>query len=207
MNEETLTRIRAVLFDFGGVLAEEGFRHGLEALAREQGLAVRDIVGEGMQAIYDSGYVLGKGTDADFWALMRERTGLRGEDVVLTAKLLDGFVMRPWMLQLAARLRGQGYVTGILSDQTDWLDLLDERDRFYRLFEPVYNSYRLGKGKRDPSLFGDVAADLGLPPAAILFVDDNPGNVARAQTMGLQTILYRDRAGLLRELETRLGAS
>jgi putative hydrolase of the HAD superfamily len=34
------TAIKAVLFDFGGVLAEEGFRNGLQALAREQGLDV-----------------------------------------------------------------------------------------------------------------------------------------------------------------------
>ena len=52
-----------------------------------------------------------------------------------------------------------------------------------------------------------MAADLGLSPGAILFIDDNPGNVARAQAMGLQAILYRDRTGFLRELETRLGAS
>jgi putative hydrolase of the HAD superfamily len=207
VSEERPTAIRAVLFDFGGVLAEEGFGHGLEALAREQRLVVQDIVGEGMHAVYDSGFVLGRGTESDFWSLMRRRTGLRGEDAALTTKLLDGFVVRPWMLQLAARLRQQGYVTGILSDQTDWLDRLDERDHFFRLFEPVYNSYYLGKGKRDPSLFADVAADLGLSPGAILFIDDNPGNVARAQAMGLQAILYRDRTGFLRELETRLGAS
>ena len=30
--------IRAVLFDYGGVLAEEGFREGLFSIARQQGL-------------------------------------------------------------------------------------------------------------------------------------------------------------------------
>jgi putative hydrolase of the HAD superfamily len=30
--------IRAVVFDFGGVLVEEGFREGLYDLARQQGL-------------------------------------------------------------------------------------------------------------------------------------------------------------------------
>jgi len=198
--------IRAVLFDFGGVLAEEGFGHGLEALAREQDLAVEDITAEGMRAVYDSGFVLGSGTAADFWALMRKRTGLQGDDADLTARILDGFIVRPWMLQLAERLRSRGYVTGILSDQTDWLDRLDARDHFYRLFEPVYNSYYLGKGKRDPSLFTDVAADLGLAPATILFIDDNPGNVARAESMGWQAILYRDRTDFGRALRTRLGA-
>jgi len=201
-----MSGIRAILFDFGGVLAEEGFRQGLEALAEEQGLAVQDMTAEGMQAVYDSGFVLGTGTAADFWALMRKRTGLQGDDADLTARILDGFVVRPWMLELAERLRSRGYVTGILSDQTDWLDRLDARYHFYRLFAPVYNSYYLGKGKRDPSLFTDVAAGLGLAPVAILFVDDNPENVARAAAAGLQTILYRDRADFTRALQTRLAA-
>jgi len=204
--ECVMSGVRAILFDFGGVLAEEGFGDGLKALAREQGLAVEDMTAEGMRAVYDSGFVLGRGTAADFWALMRRRTGLQGEDSDLTTRILEGFIVRPWMLELVQQLRAKGYVTGILSDQTDWLDRLDARYHFYRLFEPVYNSYYLGKGKRDPSLFTDVAADLGLAPAAILFIDDNPGNVARAEAMGLKTILYRDRPGFTQALTARLAA-
>ena len=201
-----MSGIRAVLFDFGGVLAEEGFGHGLEALAREQRLAVEDMTAEGMQAVYDCGFVLGKGTASDFWALLRRRTGLAGDDKELTDRILDGFIVRPWMLELAERLRALGYITGILSDQTDWLGRLDARYHFYRLFDRVYNSYYLGKGKRDPSLFSDVAVDLGLPPAAILFVDDNPGNVARAEAMGLRGIRYVDREGFTQALQAQLAA-
>jgi putative hydrolase of the HAD superfamily len=108
------------------------------------------------------------------------------------------------MRELVQRLRAQGYVTGILSDQTDWLDRLDSRQHFYRLFDRIYNSYYLGKGKRDPSLFSDVAADLGLPPASILFVDDSAGNVARAAAAGMQTIQYVDRETFLKALEASL---
>jgi putative hydrolase of the HAD superfamily len=196
--------IQAVLFDFGGVLADEGFSEGLRALAREQRLDVQDMAAEGAQAVYDSGFVLGAGTEAAFWALLRQRTGLQGEDADLTATILDGFVPRPWMLELVRQLRAQGYITGILSDQTDWLDRLDARYRFYRLFDRVYNSYYLGKGKRDTTLFGDVAADLGLTPAAILFVDDNGGNVARARVAGMQAVQFVERSRFLEALEARL---
>lgn len=192
---------RAVLFDFGGVLAEEGFSDGLEALGREQHLPVADIAQAGMHVVYDSGYVTGQGAEADFWKLLRERTGLRGDDAMLTKTILDGFVIRPWILELVQRLRSLGYVTGILSDQTDWLDRLDASQHFYRCFDRVYNSYRLGKGKRDPSVFGDVAADLGLPPSQILFIDDNDQNVERARSAGMHAIHYRDRKRFLDELD------
>ncbi|MFC1589631.1 HAD family hydrolase [Pseudomonadota bacterium] len=193
--------IKAVLFDYGGVLAEEGFHNGLVAMAREQGLNVDDMPRAAMQAVYDSGFVLGRGTAADFWALMRERTGLKGEDAALTKRILDGFIIRPWMIELVRQLRVQGVITGILSDQTDWLDRLDEKDHFYEAFDHVFNSYYLGKGKQDPSLFTDIAAVLALPPSAILFVDDNVDNVARARAAGLQAIHYVDRDSFMAEME------
>jgi putative hydrolase of the HAD superfamily len=196
-----MNKIKAVLFDFGGVLAEEGFSQGLNALAREQQLKVHDMVAEGMNAVYDSGFVLGRGDESGFWSLLCQRTGLQGEDAELSREILDRFIIRPWMMELVAGLREDGYVTGILSDQTDWLDRLDERYHFYRLFDRIYNSYYQGKGKRDPSLFNDVADNLGLPASAILFVDDNPENVARARSAGMQAIQYVDRNSFMQLLE------
>ncbi|NNJ96881.1 MAG: hydrolase, partial [Gammaproteobacteria bacterium] len=148
-----MSDIKAVIFDYGGVLAEEGFSSGLQALAKEQKLAVDDMTVAGMRAVYDSGFVLGKGSEAEFWSLLRERTGLRGRDQDLKTRMLAGFVLRPYMLELVKKLRNLGYVTAILSDQTDWLDELDRRDHFFRFFDRIYNSYYLGKGKRDPSHF------------------------------------------------------
>jgi putative hydrolase of the HAD superfamily len=196
--------IRAVLFDFGGVLAEEGFRNGLAALAGAQGLDPLHLPGQGMSAVYDSGFVLGRGSAADFWALLRQRTGLRGEDSALKEQILAGFQPRPAMMALVRRLRAAGYVTAILSDQTHWLDELDDRHHFKDAFTHVYNSYYLGKGKRDPSLFADVAADLGLPASALLFVDDDLGNVNRAREAGWEAMLFTDPHSAIAELERLL---
>jgi len=198
--------VRAVLFDFGGVIAEEGFRNGLIALAREQGLNAGQMPHLGADAVYDSGFVVGRGSAADFWALLRRRTGLEGEDAELTRRVLDGFVVRPWMMEHVKRLGRRGIITGILSDQTHWLDDLDRRDHFFGEFRRVYNSFHLGKGKRDASLFSDVAADLRLLPSAILFVDDDAGNVRRARDAGLRTIHYTDRQSFEAALSTLLPA-
>jgi putative hydrolase of the HAD superfamily len=200
-----MSEIQAVLFDYGGVLAEEGFSNTLEALAKEQCLPVENMTAEGMQAVYDSGFVLGRGSESDFWKQLRERTGLNGDDSSLRTRVFDGFVIRPWILELVAQLKAKGYVTGILSDQTDWLDRLDARDHFYKYFDRIYNSYYLGKGKRDPSHFSDVAADLGLDPSAVLFIDDSKNNVATAIAAGMQAIQYIDRESLLKVLKHALG--
>jgi len=194
------SQVRAVLFDFGGVLADEGFRKGLHAIADDQDLDADEVTALGMDCIYESGYVLGKGTEADFWALMRTRAGITGRGNELSRVILSRFVVRPWMLDLVRRLRTRRHITGILSDQTDWLDQLDARYHFLELFDHVFTSFRLGKGKRDPSLFDDVVQALGLSPAAVLFIDDDTGNVARARSRGLRSHLYTARDRLEEEL-------
>ena len=194
-------KISVVLFDYGGVLAYEGFRNGLVALAKEQDLDVAAMPVEGTKAVYDSGFVLGRGTAADFWALMRERTGLKGDDDVLTDRILSGFVLRPWIIEQVQQLHEQGYVTGILSDQTDWLDSLNKKDNFFDAFDQVFNSYYRGKGKQDSSWFTDVATELGMSPGEILFVDDDAGNVARARDMGMQSLQFVDKESFLLELK------
>jgi putative hydrolase of the HAD superfamily len=185
--------IKAVLLDYGGVIAEEGFRNELAAMAREQGLDPRAVILVARRVVYESGFVLGRGSEATFWAAMRADSGLQGSDAELTKRVLDAFVLRPWMIEYVRQWRAQGMITGILSDQMHWLDWLDARDHFFRYFDHVFNSYHLGKGKRDPGLFFDITNELALPPATILFVDDLASNVQRAQAAGWQAILYEDR--------------
>jgi len=196
--------IRAVLFDFGGVIATEGFRDGLHAVARRQGLDPGELVRIGMDAIYDSGYITGRGTETGFWEMMRRRSGLAGTDGELTAGILTSFAVRPRMLEAVRRLRRMGIVTVILSDQTDWLERLDERDDFYREFDRVFNSYRLGKGKRDPDVFTDVVALLGIEAGEALFVDDMPSNVERSISRGVRGLLFENEEEFLVELERLL---
>jgi putative hydrolase of the HAD superfamily len=196
--------IKAVLLDYGGVIAEEGFQNGLRTMAREQGLDGNAMLKVAKYAIYESGFVPGWGTEKEFWRLMRERSGLKGSDNELTNRVLRGFVLRPWMIETVQRLSARGYITGILSDQTHWLDWLNERDHFFQYFDYVFNSYHIGKGKRDPSLFFDISEELTLSPAEILFVDDMTSNVERAQAAGWQTIRYADKAEFLEAIERLL---
>jgi len=196
--------IKAVLLDYGGVIADEGFQNGLRAMAREQGLDENTMMNVARSAVYDSGFILGWGTEDEFWQCMREGSGLKGSDAELTRRVLEGFVLRPWMIERVQQLNAQGVITGILSDQTHWLDWLNERDHFYDFFDHVFNSYDMGKGKRDPSLFSDIAEQLALSPAEILFVDDIENNVTRAQAAGWQTIHYVDKAPFLEMIDKLL---
>jgi hypothetical protein len=44
--------------------------------------------------------------------------------------MFDGFVMRPWIVELIDRLKGQGIIPAIPSDQSNWLDSLEAVHHF-----------------------------------------------------------------------------
>ncbi len=183
--------IKAVIFDFGGVLAEEGFREGLAAIARRSGLDPERFFNTAQELIHQTGYVTGSCDEAHYWSVLRQSTGIKGNNAQHRMDILKRFVLRDKMIAVVKGLRSRGLVTALLSDQTNWLDEINRKSRFYRHFDFVFNSYVLKKSKRDPSIFRDVCRIMGLKPREALFVDDNIGNIRNAESAGMKTILFR----------------
>lgn len=197
--------VDVVLFDFGGVLAEEGWKEGLQVIARANGLNAAKLLLVAADTVYETGYILGKGSEISYWDAMRRKTGLQGDYAQLRDEILSRFIVRERMIDLVKRLKSDNLVVGILSDQTDMLDTLNDRMNFFQWFDHVFNSYHMGKGKRDATLFDDIAGLLKTPPERILFIDDDPGNVERARQRGWKAILYSEENFLQSELSRLLG--
>ena len=192
--------VDAVLFDFGGVLADEGFVNGLAAIARKYGLDQDRFVSLGHELVHETGYVTGRGKEADYWEAIRTSSGVNGDDDTLRREILTRFVLRPWMFELVDRLRDLGLATAILSDQTNWLDELDARYDLFGRFDLVFNSFHMGKSKKEPSHFADVAQMMDLNPEKCLFVDDREENCAIAASVGFKTFWYRNRESFEKEM-------
>ncbi len=201
MADQISAHVKVILFDYGGVLAEEGFREGLMAIARSNGLSPEVFFELASSAVYESGYIVGTANEDSYWDLLRQRFDIRQSNDDLRKEILERFILRSWMLEIVRGLRQSGYLVGILSDQTQWLDDLDDRDHFFAEFNVVFNSYHLGRGKKDPRVFDEVVKRLGVLPSEILFIDDNDGHIERARSKGLRTILFRDKDSFIREME------
>jgi len=195
MDNKTMNngKIDVVLFDFGGVIAEEGFRNSLKIIAKANGLDEKAFIQAAFDVNYSTGYILGKVSEEVFWNELKEKTGVKGDNADLKAEIFSGFMLRDWMIELVKKLKSENIIVGILSDQTDMIDRLDEQFDFYRWFDHVFNSFYLGKGKRDISLFDDVAHTLKTEANRVLFIDDDPGHVDRARQKGWKAIHYVDR--------------
>lgn len=184
--------VSAILFDFGGVVAEEGFALGLAAIARAHGKDEAAFLARASDIAFESGYVDGRSSEEFFWHLLRDEQQLVPDEDALRQELLTRFRVRPWMLELADALAAKGLTVGLLSDQTNWLDELDAEQDVYRHFGPRFVSWTLGMNKRGTAIFPEVSARLGLAPGQVLFIDDNAGNVQRAALSGMKTIHYRN---------------
>jgi putative hydrolase of the HAD superfamily len=193
--------IRVIIFDFGGVLAEEGFKEGLKAIGKGKGLNPEDFYKIAGEMVHQVGYVTGNSEERTYWNTVREKTGVKGSDKEFREEILKRFKLRPEMINIVEKLKSFGFTVTILSDQTNWLDELNQRTPFYHHFDQVFNSYTLKKSKRDPSLFRDVCIHLGVQPEEVLFIDDNLENIKRAASQGLRTIHFKHVAMFKKEIK------
>ncbi len=198
---ENYDDIRLILFDFGGVLADEGFKNGLFAIAQKNGKDAEQFLNAVREIIYASGFIIGQVSEAEFWRTVRDRTGVAGSDEELRGEILSRFTLRPWMFEIVAQLKAAGYRVGILSDQVTWLDELDRRDGVFEKFDVVMNSFYLGKSKRDASIFSDAGRGMMFFAPQMLFIDDDKGNVERARGKGLHAIWYRDQQSFMQQIK------
>lgn len=81
----------------------------------------------------------------------------------------------------------------------------EAKQRFPFLARPrgVTVSGEIGVIKPDPEIYRIHAENFGLEPAATLFIDDSPANVAGAKAAGWQAVLFEGTEKLKRDLADR----
>lgn len=195
-----MTGIETVFFDFGGVLAEEGFHQGLRHIAQERGLDPDTFFETAVERIFATGYLVGAVDEAAWWEDLRQVTGIHGHDALLRNEILPRFTLRPRVLAAVEGLKLLGLRTAILSDQTNWLDELDAALDFFGRFHRVFNSYHVGLHKRDPECFLNALREMDTPAEKALFIDDAQRNVELAASLGLKVLHCRSQDQLERDL-------
>ena len=189
-----------VFFDFGGVVAEEGFMAGLADLAEARGHDPKAVVRAGFGVMWSSGFVTGTGTEADFLRDFAAASGLAVSAAEMRRTVFRRFTVRPFMLACSDRLRAVGIRTAILSDQTHWLHELDEALAFSGHFDMVFNSFHHGMSKKEAAFFELALDRMGVAAARSVFIDDNPANVAVAVSLGMTGIHYTGRERFLADM-------
>jgi putative hydrolase of the HAD superfamily len=178
--------IKAVLFDFGGVLTESG-KSGFvtESLAELYGV---DPKGMDVQQEH---YMLrrGKGDEDALFDRLNTQYGKHISKEMFLDKVHGLFVPSQEVYDLAARLREKGIKTGILSNIFAMNATILRRQGRYQGFDPIVLSCDEGYAKPDKELYYAAVEKLGVKPDEILFVDDQEKCTRPAESMGMSTVL------------------
>ena len=85
---------------------------------------------------------------------------------------------------------------------------LEQELRWHHLFDDIVVSAEVGMAKPRPEIFQLAASRLGVPPEACVFVDDWDQNVDAARAVGMQAVLHRvDKGDDLRGQLTAVGVA
>ena len=121
----------------------------------------------------------------------------------------DGLAVRPQGPALVAAARAAGLRTGLLTSKL--VAFLSRevvaRSEFLSSFDVLLDESETGVAKPDPRAYDQAAAAMGLDPAGIVFVDDDPANVAGADAAGMAGIHFdvTNPAGSFERVRRRLG--
>jgi putative hydrolase of the HAD superfamily len=185
-------KLRAVIFDFGGVVCFPPTEAQWEAAARVLGMPKDAFVREFWRdrGEYDRG-----GDPALYWRRIAHLAGR-----TLDQTLLDEMVRREidfWsdfderVLAWTGRLRAAGLRTGILSNLPGPLGRhLRALPGFLDHFDQVTFSYELGSIKPERKIYDHAIQGLAIAPREALFLDDKIENVDGAIAAGLNAELF-----------------
>lgn len=188
--------MRAVIFDFGGVLVRTQSQARRESWARRLNIPVREL----SDVVFgvENGYAaqLGQWTDDEHWDWVGQRIGLSGSSLERFRRhFFADDVLDADLLAYADRLRASGYHMGLLSNATDIARrLLGERYGVLDHFDSVTISAEEGVMKPDRRIFGIALARADAQPHEAVFVDDFIENVDAARALGIQGVHFLEPA-------------
>lgn len=178
--------IRAVLFDFDGVLADSeplqkaAWHSYVARYGKVLDAAVIDRM-FGLRLVESAALVHSElGLDPSPAQVMRER------DAIFLASLPGVLQPMPGAIQTVAAVRQLGLRAGLAtSGHRQYLDLALRELGLTNAFDTIVTGDMVARGKPEPDVFLCAAERLGVAPAECVVVEDAPHGIVAARTAGM----------------------
>lgn len=181
-----MTMIKAVLFDFGGVLTESGKAGFVRSiLADLYGVTLDDLYSDEVQQAWRRNQVDAK----DVLEALNEHYGKNITTKMFFAKMQGATLRTTEVYGLADQLRSLGIKTGILSNIFSMTAANLRKKGFYDGFDPVVLSCEQGYAKPDEELYKIAITKTGVAADEILFIDDQEKCRPPAEKLGMHFLL------------------
>lgn len=196
--------IKAVIFDWGGVIAPNPHGGWLNVLADMLGSTIEELLPH-WQAAGDKRLSSGLITEEEFWLGFEKSYG---KPLLIDKRRVwtEGSAIQPWpeVMSFVDSLRDRGIVTAVLSNTVKPLSAMLHEEALYDGFHTIVLSDEVGLSKPDPEIYKLILERLQLQPDECIFIDDLSKNLVPAQELGMKTILAKDPAQIIDEVTRAL---
>ena len=200
------------MVDFGGVLTTP-LQDSFVMFAETLGIELQDLVRVALKAYtgdtdplvvaFETGTIEDDEFALEFAQRLAQETGVEVDPERLVERMFGGMRLEEGMFDALAAAKKAGFKTALLSNS--WGLSGYPRERLAAVMDVVVISAEVGMRKPDPEIFAFTTGKLGVAPEACVFVDDHPGHRKAANEAGMATVLHREPAQSIAELETLLG--
>jgi putative hydrolase of the HAD superfamily len=190
-----MNKIKNIIFDLGGVILNLDYTKTVDEFKKIGLLNFQDLYSQKMQNILFDDFEKGKIKPEEFISSFKESENLKIKEIdfinAWNAMLLEIPVKK---LEFIDALK-KDYNVFLLSNTNeihiskfeDDLKKNNMLNQFYKCFDKIYYSSRMGKRKPEENCFNQVLEENGLIAENTLFIDDSIQHIEGAKKAGIKT--------------------
>ncbi|MBI3161173.1 MAG: HAD family phosphatase [Chloroflexi bacterium] len=196
--------IRAVFFDFGGVIMRTEFQSPRQHLAERFGMDYDDIDKFVFGSESARRASLGEIKEAEHWAdVLKRLKRPASEAKAFQDEFFGGDVIDRGLVDYIRSLRGTVH-TGLISNAWSGLREFMVKEKVIDAFDTVIVSAEVGAVKPSARIYEIALEQAGVKAADAVFVDDVNINLEGCEELGMTGILFKDPLESLKQLKQLL---
>jgi putative hydrolase of the HAD superfamily len=192
-------RVKAIIFDWGGVLCEETALGLISYFSKALQVAPEPLVSAFRPFL--PAFQKGEISEDDLWQGMCVVLKIeRPYNQSLWGDALRAiYVPNMEMFALASRVKDKGYTVGLLSN-AEMAAMAFFHEQGYAMFDAAVFSCAEGTRKPEQRIYEIALERLNVKAHEAIFIDDRADFIAGAKRLGIQTILFKDHEQVRRDL-------
>jgi epoxide hydrolase-like predicted phosphatase len=192
--------IKAIFFDFGGVILRTEYQAPRQHLAERFNMEYEDID----KAVFGSPSAhlasIGEITEEAHWKEIGRRFKLSDTDLkAFEESFFGGDVIDHDFIEYIQSLRPKHHV-GLISNAWSGLREYITREKIINAFDSVTISAEVGAAKPEPRIFQVALEQAGVKAEEAVFVDDFQANITACESIGMKGILFKSPQDVIKQL-------
>jgi len=204
------SKIKAVIFDIGGVLItgallkkpKKGHVHGVHEYMAKKLNVTLDQYFDAIDTLY-AGSMVGKKPEKQMLKIMAKNLKTKPNKLkkLYLKSYKRHFRKNKRLFKLAFKLKKEGYKIAILSDQWQISEDVLAPKRLMKKFDIAIISPDVKVRKPNPKIYKLTLKKLKLLAKQTVFIDNQTWNLIPAKKIGMKTILFKNNEQTFKELE------